>query len=152
MVASAVLKKKICINNDFNETILDFKPTSKEQAVTLSFENRVLTLQSWCEIQIRISFWNDFKVPFGSNDFRFCHAKKIVITKLCKFRSRFAVGFCQKIKIDKPTVCFTDLDKVSSWLFFIRFCPLLKQASFFEAAGAVVKICSSLKSNHHKQI
>jgi hypothetical protein len=29
---------------------------------------------------------------------------------------------------------------------------LLKRVSFFEAAGAVAKIGSSLKSNHHKQI
>ena len=30
-----------------------------------------------------------------------------------------------------------------------HFWPLLKQMSFFEAAGAVAKIGSSLKSNHH---
>ena len=31
------------------------------------------------------------------------------------------------------------------WLFLSQFWPLLKQASFFEAAGAVVKISSSQK-------
>jgi hypothetical protein len=33
-----------------------------------------------------------------------------------------------------------------------RLRKLLKKAPFFEAAGAVAKNCSSLKSNHCKQI
>jgi len=33
-----------------------------------------------------------------------------------------------------------------------QFRPLLKQASFSEAAGAVLKIGSSLKANHHREI
>jgi hypothetical protein len=35
------------------------------------------------------------------------------------------------------------------WLFLSRLWPLLNRALFFEAAGAVSKIGSSLKSNHH---
>ena len=38
------------------------------------------------------------------------------------------------------------------WLFSSHFWPLLKQASFLEATGAVVKIGLSLKPDHHKQI
>jgi hypothetical protein len=38
------------------------------------------------------------------------------------------------------------------WSFLSQFWPLLKQAQFFEAAGAVAKINSSLKFNHRKQI
>ena len=47
--------------------------------------------------------------------------------------------------------CVTDLDYEERWLFLSRFRPLLKRASFFEAAGAVAKIGSSLKLNHHLQ-
>ncbi len=49
------------------------------------------------------------------------------------------------------TVSFTDLDQSSE---VIIFGPLLKLASFVEAVpgGAVSKIDSSLKLNHHKQI
>jgi len=38
------------------------------------------------------------------------------------------------------------------WLFLGRFWPLLNQALFLELAGAVLKIGSSQKQNHHKKI
>ena len=38
------------------------------------------------------------------------------------------------------------------WLFLSQFWPLLKQATFLEAAGTVAKISSSLKPDYHKQI
>ncbi len=41
---------------------------------------------------------------------------------------------------------------VSKPIILSQFRPLLKQASFFEAASAVAKIGSILKSNHHWQI
>ena len=37
------------------------------------------------------------------------------------------------------------------WLFLSQFWPLLNQASFYKAAGAVLKIGLSLKPNHHLQ-
>jgi len=37
-------------------------------------------------------------------------------------------------------------------MIIFQFLPLLNQAPFLEAAGAIVKIGSSLKSNQHKQI
>ena len=39
-----------------------------------------------------------------------------------------------------------------SWLFLSQFWPLLKWASYFETARAVVKIGSGLKPNHQKQV
>jgi len=40
----------------------------------------------------------------------------------------------------------------ASYLFLGQFWPLLNRASFLEAAGAVLKIGSSLKPNHHWDI
>ncbi len=42
--------------------------------------------------------------------------------------------------------------QVARRLFLSQLWPLLKWASLFEAAGAVAKIGSSLKLNHHNQI
>jgi len=36
--------------------------------------------------------------------------------------------------------------------FQVNYDHFLKQASFFEAAGAILKICLSLNTNHQKQI
>ncbi len=50
-------------------------------------------------------------------------------------------------------LCYSEFQGFRSYvarqLFLGQFWPLLKQASFFEAAGAVSKIGSGLKSNHH---
>ena len=47
------------------------------------------------------------------------------------------------------TVCIRDLDLRNEMIILSHFWLLLKWASFFEAAGAVAKIGSSLKPNHH---
>ncbi len=46
----------------------------------------------------------------------------------------------------------SDTNGFSKMIFWSQFWPLLKQASFLEAAGAVSKISLSLKSNHNWQI
>jgi len=57
-----------------------------------------------------------------------------------------------KTKFDgSSTKCVTDLDYQSEMIIPSQFRPLLKQASFFEAAGAVAKIGLGLKPNHHLQ-
>ncbi len=50
------------------------------------------------------------------------------------------------------TVSFTDLEQSSGMIIFESVWPHLKQASFFDVAGAVSKIDSGLKLNHHWQI
>ena len=43
------------------------------------------------------------------------------------------------------TKCVTELVRLTRWLFLSHFWPLLKQTSFFEAAGAIEKMDLSLK-------
>ena len=54
------------------------------------------------------------------------------------------------------TECVKDCDRTLvnkvRLLFLRHFWPFLKQAVFFEVAGAVVKIVSILKPNHHNQV
>jgi len=53
------------------------------------------------------------------------------------------------LSIFLSTECVTDLDLRRELLFLSWFWPLLNRALFLEAAGAVLKIGSSLKPNHH---
>ncbi len=73
-------------------------------------------------------------------------ASKYFFLKLGLISSTFYDSFC-------ATVSFTDLDlRYRDNYFLSQLWPLLKQGPFFETAGAVAKIGSSLKSNHNKQI
>ncbi len=56
------------------------------------------------------------------------------------------------INVFDSTVSFTDLNEGIVMIILESFCPLLKRAPVFEAAGAVAKIGSGLKSNHQRQI
>ena len=49
------------------------------------------------------------------------------------------------------SVCRIQTQK-SRWLFLSQFWPLLKQAAFFEAAGTVVEIGSSLNIRNFNQV
>ncbi len=71
---------------------------------------------------------------------------------------KVSTSMTQVIEI-KPTCRLKTIEynklpsRVPRWLFLSQFRPLLKQARFFEATGAVdAKIFSSVKLNHHWQI
>jgi hypothetical protein len=79
---------------------------------------------------------------------------RILATEICFWRDILVLWYCLRFfGRFYPTVSFKDLDQViARWLFSSQFWPLLKQALFFEAAKAVAKIGSSLKSNYHRHI
>ena len=59
----------------------------------------------------------------------------------------------RNMKHQETTECVRDLDyNIAWWLFSSRFWPLLKKASFLEAAGAVVEISSCLRSSNRNQV
>jgi len=65
--------------------------------------------------------------------------------------SRKTMGIIPKKNAAKYS-SFTDLDRCYQTDYFEFILTTLEAASFFEAAGAVAKFDSSLKSNHHCQI
>ncbi len=73
-------------------------------------------------------------------------------TKLSSFRCRCCSSTASKIDRKKYSEFQRFRSLLASRLFLSQFWPLLTRASFLEAARAVAKIGSSLKSNHHCQI
>ena len=64
-------------------------------------------------------------------------------------KSRVNCKYLDQGSPHKGTKCVMDLDQRNEMIIFDSF---IKQASFFEAAEAAVKICSSIKPKHHKQV
>ncbi len=109
---------------------------------------RVVCYTSWAHWRISIG---DVHLEFKIEDLIHCN-QWVHINGVTHWRSYLSLF----IKLDNHTVFYSEFhgfrSQVARQLFLSQLWPLLKQTPFFEAAGAVGKIGSSLKLNHHKQI
>jgi len=64
--------------------------------------------------------------------------------------------YCMHLDLHKHSLFLQSVSQIkinkASCLFFSRFWPLLNQVSFLQATGVVLKIGSSLKQNHYREI
>ncbi len=77
--------------------------------------------------------------------------RKVLFVFICEYSRQI------KTKVDfivtiNCTVCFTDSDQGITMIIFEFILITFIASVILEAAGVVAKICSNLKSDHHKQI
>ncbi len=82
--------------------------------------------------------------------------KEIIITNMRPRHKHFIMNKWFDWFFDSSMLSYSEFhgfrSQVSRRLFLSQLWPLLRPASFFDAAEAVAKIGLSLKSNHHKEI
>ncbi len=64
----------------------------------------------------------------------------------------FSLSGCQYFLYSQTTVCIINFDQGSKTIIFKSILTAFVVSIILDAAGAVAKISSSLKLNHHKQI
>jgi len=91
----------------------------------------------------------DFFALLGSARMQAVHRMLMKLTPLRYLKEVISSGLTIIGKL-QSSGCLKGMRQLQKSLF--RFWPLLNQASFLEVAGAVMKICLSLKPNHHWEI